>query len=172
MTTPSATVGLHIDAQETWLDALPDAGCHGLPPEWFFPERDEGRDNHGDQAKAACVGCPIRAVCLDAAVARNEPAGIWGGAGEARRRQLRKVRPNGPLYAATLAAHFRQLEGKVLGADERLLLQVFGAGATHGKRCTQAKGCRCEPCLMAASFEGVVKTMRRRPAQRRSAVAA
>ena len=174
MTTPSATVELldTAEAQQRWLDAMPDAGCHGLPPEWFFPERDEGRDNHGDRAKAACTLCPIRTVCLDAAVARNEPAGIWGGAGEARRRQLRKVRSRPELYGATLAAHFRQLEGLPLGADERLLLQAFGAGATHGRRCTQAKGCRCEPCLMAASFEGVVKTMRRRPAPRRSAVAA
>lgn len=143
-------------------DVLAAAGCAGLPPAWFFPEREAGQDNHGDQAKAACRVCPVREACLEGAVERNEPAGIWGGAGEARRRQLRKVRGRPAILAATLRAHFRQLDGLPLGADERLLLQAFGAGATHGKRCTQAKGCRCEPCLMAASFEGVVKTLRPR----------
>ncbi len=154
------------------MRALPGAGCAGLPPAWFFPEREAGRDNHGDRAKAACALCPVREACLDGAVVRNEPAGIWGGAGEARRRQLRKVRGRPELYAATVQAHFAQLDGAALGPDQRLLLQAFGVGATHGRRCTQAKGCRCEPCLMAASFEGVVKALRSKRAARSGAVAA
>ena len=145
---------------------LASGACRGLPNEWFFPEREEGADNHGADAKAACALCPVRTDCLRLAVERNEPVGIWGGAGEARRRQLRRVQSRPGVFEATMAAHFAQLDGAVLGADQRLLLASFGAGAVHGKRCTQAKGCRCEPCKMAASFEGVVKAMKVKPKSR------
>lgn len=32
-----------------------------------------------DQAKALCASCPIRKVCLAAALDRGEPWGVWGG---------------------------------------------------------------------------------------------
>jgi pyruvate/2-oxoglutarate dehydrogenase complex dihydrolipoamide acyltransferase (E2) component len=202
----------------------PRYGCDGLPTEWFFPERVSGEgsarsaerqprtapataerrprtatDNHGARAKAACAGCEVREACLLAAVDRNEPAGIWGGAGEARRRAVRAVK--GEVVAAEralaaaqaeawdadgtdgggdawarrdaasvelerardrmtriLAAHFRQLDGVALPGDVTLLAS-FGEGATHGRRSTQAKGCRCDRCCMAASFEGAMKAL-------------
>jgi WhiB family redox-sensing transcriptional regulator len=31
------------------------------------------------RAKAFCVECPVRRQCLDAAIARREPWGVWGG---------------------------------------------------------------------------------------------
>jgi WhiB family redox-sensing transcriptional regulator len=31
------------------------------------------------RAKAFCVECPVRQACLDAAVERREPWGVWGG---------------------------------------------------------------------------------------------
>ena len=31
------------------------------------------------RAKAICAKCPVRAECLDAALARHEPWGVWGG---------------------------------------------------------------------------------------------
>ena len=31
------------------------------------------------RAKAFCVECPVREACLDAAVERREPWGVWGG---------------------------------------------------------------------------------------------
>jgi WhiB family redox-sensing transcriptional regulator len=31
------------------------------------------------RAKAFCAGCEVRAACLEAAVARHEPWGVWGG---------------------------------------------------------------------------------------------
>jgi len=31
------------------------------------------------RAKAFCLECPVREECLDAAVARAEPWGVWGG---------------------------------------------------------------------------------------------
>ena len=31
------------------------------------------------RAKAFCQGCPVRTSCLEAAVERREPWGVWGG---------------------------------------------------------------------------------------------
>ena len=31
------------------------------------------------RAKAFCQECPVRQPCLDAAIARREPWGVWGG---------------------------------------------------------------------------------------------
>jgi WhiB family redox-sensing transcriptional regulator len=63
--------------------ALDPIGRHaplGLPCQvndaelWFA-------DNPADleRAKALCAGCPARFACLAGALARHEPAGVWGG---------------------------------------------------------------------------------------------
>ena len=52
--------------------ALP---CHSADPEIFFSESDEGIN----YAKALCGGCPVRNKCLDGALSRQEPCGVWGG---------------------------------------------------------------------------------------------
>jgi len=31
------------------------------------------------EAKSLCGGCPVRAQCLEGALSRQEPAGVWGG---------------------------------------------------------------------------------------------
>ena len=31
------------------------------------------------RAKAICIPCPVRRACLDGAVERSEPWGVWGG---------------------------------------------------------------------------------------------
>jgi len=49
--------------------------CHNADPELFFSESDEGIA----QAKALCGGCPVRNKCLDGALSRQEPCGVWGG---------------------------------------------------------------------------------------------
>lgn len=49
--------------------------CHTADPDLFFSETNEGVV----AAKALCGGCPVRSQCLDAAVSREEPCGIWGG---------------------------------------------------------------------------------------------
>jgi WhiB family transcriptional regulator, redox-sensing transcriptional regulator len=51
--------------------ALP---CEASPELWVA--------EHGHQlvrAKAACGPCPVREACLGGALARREPAGVWGG---------------------------------------------------------------------------------------------
>ena len=32
-----------------------------------------------DRAKALCGTCPVRNKCLDGALSRQEPCGVWGG---------------------------------------------------------------------------------------------
>jgi WhiB family redox-sensing transcriptional regulator len=49
--------------------------CHDADPELFFSESDEGVA----QAKALCGACPVRNKCLDGALSRQEPCGVWGG---------------------------------------------------------------------------------------------
>lgn len=49
------------------------AACQGVDIDLFF---DEARTV---EARRLCLGCPARASCLEAAVAREEPCGVWGG---------------------------------------------------------------------------------------------
>jgi WhiB family redox-sensing transcriptional regulator len=53
------------------LTALP---CRAQPDLWFaeLPSQVE-------EAKARCAPCPIRRACLEGALARSEPWGVWGG---------------------------------------------------------------------------------------------
>jgi WhiB family redox-sensing transcriptional regulator len=44
-------------------------------PDRFFSERPEELE----QAKVLCRVCPIREACLEGALARREPWGVWGG---------------------------------------------------------------------------------------------
>ncbi|WP_028661318.1 WhiB family transcriptional regulator [Nocardioides insulae] len=49
--------------------------CRVNNPELWFAE------SPGDVelAKELCAGCPVQALCLDGAMARKEPWGVWGG---------------------------------------------------------------------------------------------
>jgi WhiB family redox-sensing transcriptional regulator len=44
-------------------------------PDRFFSERPDDLE----QAKLLCRVCPIREACLEGALARREPWGVWGG---------------------------------------------------------------------------------------------
>ena len=52
--------------------ALP---CHTSDPELFFNDDDAVVA----AAKRLCAGCPVARQCLDAALSRQEPCGVWGG---------------------------------------------------------------------------------------------
>jgi len=56
---------------------LPGAACTRADPRLFFPE--PGDEATEASAKAICAGCPVRAACYAAAVARGELWGVWGG---------------------------------------------------------------------------------------------
>ena len=49
--------------------------CHSADPELFYSETDQGIA----EAKALCGTCPVRNKCLDGALSRQEPCGVWGG---------------------------------------------------------------------------------------------
>ena len=51
-----------------------DLPCH-LDPELFFAESPADVE----RAKAHCVDCPLKAECLEGALNRREPWGVWGG---------------------------------------------------------------------------------------------
>ena len=47
------------------------------------------------EAKRICAGCQVRVECLEGAVARREPWGVWGGQLFVNGRILPKKRPRG-----------------------------------------------------------------------------
>lgn len=60
--------------------------CAQTDPEAFFPEK----GGSTREAKRICLGCEVRAECLDYALAHDERFGIWGGLSERERRRLRR----------------------------------------------------------------------------------
>lgn len=56
-------------------------------PDWWFPER--GNDN-SPKAIKVCQGCPVKAACLDYALANGE-RGVWGGTTDFEREQSRRL---------------------------------------------------------------------------------
>ncbi|MGB6163426.1 MAG: WhiB family transcriptional regulator [Pseudonocardiaceae bacterium] len=69
----SATELAHLlDAAPSRPSTLP---CHLHDPDLWFSESPVELE----RAKQLCAGCPIRAACLDSALTRREPWGVWGG---------------------------------------------------------------------------------------------
>lgn len=63
---------LHDAAGEVDEELLP---CRVNDPELFFAELPADVEH----AKALCVDCPVKAMCLASALERREPWGVWGG---------------------------------------------------------------------------------------------
>lgn len=72
-----------------------------------------------DRAKAVCAGCPVRAVCLNEALATDEEFGIWGGYTTPERTRAVEV-----LGYIDVAA-----DGEIVRADVETVMDVFEAGA-------------------------------------------
>jgi len=72
-------------AQNWWRK---DAACLGMDPNLWHARAGE-TDKH-KEAAAVCARCPVRAECGEANLSQR--VGIWGGAGENKRRQLRRAR--------------------------------------------------------------------------------
>jgi WhiB family redox-sensing transcriptional regulator len=68
------------------------ASCRGSEGSLFFSpdttERKEDRLEREQLAKKICATCAVRGECLEAALVRHEPHGIWGGLNETERRGL------------------------------------------------------------------------------------
>src|SRR5438552_6063335 len=65
------------EATPLTIDWMLEATCRneGIPTSLFFSE-DLGEIA---QAKAICATCPAMVPCLEGAIARAEPWGVWGG---------------------------------------------------------------------------------------------
>jgi len=63
---------LHDEADLVDETLLP---CRVSNPELWFAES----PSDVEHAKALCGTCPVRELCLDGALARREPWGVWGG---------------------------------------------------------------------------------------------
>ena len=71
--TDAATLGqLHDEAERVDDDLLP---CRVKNPELWFAESPQDVE----LAKALCLDCPVRQLCLAGALERREPWGVWGG---------------------------------------------------------------------------------------------
>ncbi|WP_372451397.1 WhiB family transcriptional regulator [Mycolicibacter acidiphilus] len=68
---------------EQWQER---ALCAQTDPEAFFPEK----GGSTREAKKICQRCPVRAECLEYALAHDERFGIWGGLSERERRRLKR----------------------------------------------------------------------------------
>lgn len=63
---------LHDQAGQVSDELLP---CRVNNPELWFAESPADVEF----AKVLCQDCPVRALCLDGALERREPWGVWGG---------------------------------------------------------------------------------------------
>jgi WhiB family redox-sensing transcriptional regulator len=75
-------------------------------PELFFAEA----PSDVEAAKALCQGCRIRVACLEGALERREPWGVWGGELLLRGTVVPRKRPRGRP---------RKADSELAKADER-----------------------------------------------------
>lgn len=91
-----------LEPDTSWMDEARCAEEMRHDPDvvnWFFPERG-GKTEGIEKARAICNGwddgsvppCPVRAECLEYALANVEKYGVWGGMSERERRRLRVQR--------------------------------------------------------------------------------
>jgi len=70
-------------APQDWRN---DAACAKSRVD-FFPEA-----GGGHAAVAICLGCPVKAPCLEFALATNQEHGIWAGLSPSERATVRRKR--------------------------------------------------------------------------------
>ena len=74
------------DEDDVALGWQEEALCAQTDPEAFFPEK----GGSTREAKRICVGCEVKAECLEYALMHDERFGIWGGLSERERRRLKR----------------------------------------------------------------------------------
>ena len=70
------------------LDWMARGRCKDMPPSAFFPSDGVGVE----VAREICRDCPVRAECLEYALANRIDHGVWGGASERERRRIARQR--------------------------------------------------------------------------------
>jgi len=69
-------------------DWMSQGKCRDMDPDVFFPS-----DGVGVQAaQRVCLVCPVKAPCLEYALAHHIHEGVWGGTSERERRRLLRHR--------------------------------------------------------------------------------
>lgn len=80
-------IGRNLDIinTEPWTDL---ALCKEIGPDdqTWYPEK-----GHHSDARKICARCEVRQECLDYALSKPEPAGIWGGKSARERMRLRRA---------------------------------------------------------------------------------
>lgn len=74
--------------------------CLSHDAELWFAETPEGVE----RAKALCAPCPLRRSCLDGALERAEPWGVWGGQLLVHGEVVARKRPRGRPRKNSVAA--------------------------------------------------------------------
>ncbi len=81
-----------LDGLEPDLEWDQQAGCRTHDPALFFgPNRFEPKRERlarESEAKSVCASCPCLTACREYALSAGELYGVWGGLGEADRREL------------------------------------------------------------------------------------
>ncbi|HTE72240.1 MAG TPA: WhiB family transcriptional regulator [Actinomycetes bacterium] len=95
--TLTALTGLSVLTERVVDDQLP---CRVNDPELFFA------DSPADVefAKTLCATCPVRLDCLNGALERREPWGVWGGEWFVQGVVVPRKRPRGRPRKSEVAA--------------------------------------------------------------------
>ncbi|MBA2769710.1 MAG: WhiB family transcriptional regulator [Sporichthyaceae bacterium] len=93
----TALTGLSALTERVIDEQLP---CRVNDPELFFAESPEDVEF----AKALCASCPARLECLNGALERREPWGVWGGEWFTQGVVVPRKRPRGRPRKTGIAA--------------------------------------------------------------------
>ena len=88
----------HLVAEQSALDVTLPCQVSTTMDLWFA---EGGADV--ERAKSMCADCPLRIQCLDGALARREPWGVWGGEIFDRGVVIARKRPRGRPRKVTAA---------------------------------------------------------------------
>ena len=83
------------DCTATWTDLLgwqPEGSCQQVEHAEYFINDSSA---HQSWAKRICRGCPVRFQCLQWALERPEPSGVWGGLSCRERRAVAAIAHDG-----------------------------------------------------------------------------
>lgn len=96
--------GVASSPSQSVVRSLPDRHrvlpCRQEDPDLWFADSPADLE----YAKSLCTGCPVRARCLQLALDREEPWGVWGGEIFDRGAIVARKRPRGRPRKATPAA--------------------------------------------------------------------
>ncbi len=151
------------------------ARCRSVEPETFFPTAEAGPVYEAQVAvaKSVCAKCPVRAECLDEALARI-PFGIAGGLTPEERRGRRPA-TTGQAPAAVLDAGFRrgasrgevEAAGRVLLTAGRPVVEVADRCGVTARTVTRwiartqaegSHGCNRAPLLISQTHSPLAGT--------------